>query len=179
MSSTAVAKRYAKAIYALALKEGKVEEVGSALELIAAGVAELDDSVLAPGLLTPEQRRGLAAKLADTVGADDTLARALGVLAEADRLGELVEVASAFRSLDDAHSGRVRIRVTTASELASDVLDVVVGKFAEKAGREAIADIVVDDSLIGGIQVEMEGRVYDGSVRTQLARLERRMAGRA
>ncbi len=40
-----------------------------------------------------------------------------------------------------------------------------------------VADLEVDDELIGGVKVEMQGRVYDGSIRTQLARLQSRMAG--
>ncbi|MFT4570951.1 MAG: F-type H+-transporting ATPase subunit delta [Hyphomicrobiaceae bacterium] len=179
MSSKTVAKRYAKALYELASEEGSLDSVWSGLEVIAAGVAELDDTMLAPGLLTPVQRKDLAAKLGHSVGAEETLAHALGVIGEADRLGELVAVASAFRDFSDANSGRVRIVITTASELSGEELDAIVGKFREKADREVIADVVVDDSLIGGIQVEIEGRVYDGSVRTQLARLESRMAGRA
>lgn len=178
MSATTVAKRYAKALYSLASENDSVDSIGEALEAISESVASLDDSMLSPGLLTPEQRRGLAAKIAEAVGANDTLAQTLGVVAEADRLGELAHIATAFRTLNDTHAGRVRITITTAAELESDQVDVIVSKFEEKADRKVIADVVVDDSLIGGIQVEMEGRVYDGSVRTQLARLESRMAGR-
>jgi F-type H+-transporting ATPase subunit delta len=179
MSATTVAKRYAKAIYSLASEAGSVDAIGSALEALALGVAELDDAVLSPGLLTQAQRRELAEKLSAGLGADDTLARAIGVIAEADRLGELGAISAAYRDLHDVDAGRVRIAITSATELAQGELDAIVSKFREKAGREVIADVVVDGSLIGGVQVEMEGRVYDGSVRTQLARLESRMAGRA
>jgi hypothetical protein len=40
-----------------------------------------------------------------------------------------------------------------------------------------VADVAVDPALLGGAVVELEGRVYDGSVKTALARLASRMAG--
>jgi F-type H+-transporting ATPase subunit delta len=33
-----------------------------------------------------------------------------------------------------------------------------------------------DPSLIGGVSIELEGKVYDGSVRTQLEKLKQRIA---
>ena len=40
-----------------------------------------------------------------------------------------------------------------------------------------VAPPVPDEELLGGVIVEIEGRVYDGSVRTRLARLAARMSG--
>jgi F-type H+-transporting ATPase subunit delta len=34
----------------------------------------------------------------------------------------------------------------------------------------------VDSSLLGGLLVELEGKVYDGSVRTQLENMKQRIA---
>jgi len=34
---------------------------------------------------------------------------------------------------------------------------------------------VVDESLIGGLRVEIEGRVYDGTVKGQLARIREKL----
>jgi F0F1-type ATP synthase delta subunit len=37
--------------------------------------------------------------------------------------------------------------------------------------------VKTDEELLGGVVVELEGRVYDGSIRTRLARLAARMSG--
>ena len=39
--------------------------------------------------------------------------------------------------------------------------------------------VTVDPDLIGGVMLDASGTVYDGSVKTQLARLADRMAGTA
>jgi len=38
-------------------------------------------------------------------------------------------------------------------------------------------ETVVDPALIGGLRIQVGGTVYDGSVRNQLDRLKRRLAG--
>jgi hypothetical protein len=47
------------------------------------------------------------------------------------------------------------------------------------AKREIVTHVTTDPSLLGGAVVELDGRVYDGSIRTALARLASRMAGSA
>lgn len=177
MTPSSVARRYAKALYQLAAEEGRVAEVGSALDVTSTAVQSLDHGVLAPGLLTRDKRQLLAGKIADGLGGDDLLQRALGVVAAADRLAELPGIASWFHRMDDEAAGRVRIRVTAAEELTQEEVDAVLAKFREKANADVVADLEVDGELIGGVRVEMQGRVYDGSIRTQLSRLQNRMAG--
>ena len=67
--------------------------------------------------------------------------------------------------------------VRSAAPLADSELAALRGKFEAITGRQVLETAEVDPSLLGGVTVETEGRVYDGSIRTQLARLERRMAG--
>ena len=35
---------------------------------------------------------------------------------------------------------------------------------------------VADPSLLGGLLIELEGKVYDGSIRTQLEKMKQRIA---
>jgi F-type H+-transporting ATPase subunit delta len=177
MTPSSVARRYAKALHQLALEEDRVVEIAEALDVIGEAVESLDSGMLAPGLLSREKRQELAVKIGGCVSGDGLLTRALGVVAVADRLSELPGVAVWFRRMDDEAAGRVRIRVTAAEALTEEEVEAVLVKFREKANAEVTADLEVDGDLIGGVRVEMQGRVYDGSIRTQLARLQNRMAG--
>jgi F-type H+-transporting ATPase subunit delta len=49
--------------------------------------------------------------------------------------------------------------------------------FEHQTGKRVIADSSVDPDLLGGVVVEIAGRVFDGSLRTRLERLERSLAG--
>jgi F0F1-type ATP synthase delta subunit len=43
--------------------------------------------------------------------------------------------------------------------------------------RKVDVDIAVDSSLIGGLVVDIEGMMYDGSIRTQLTKIKQSLKG--
>jgi F-type H+-transporting ATPase subunit delta len=44
------------------------------------------------------------------------------------------------------------------------------------AGKEVILQQETDPSLLGGLLIELEGKIYDGSIRTQLEKMKQRIA---
>ena len=177
MTPGSVARRYARALYELARDEGNLEETAAALGEIADAIASLDEGLLASGSLDISARRKLGAAIAAPVGADSTLGRFLRLVAEKDRLAELVGVNHWFLKRLDEDAGRVRASITTVSDPSREELDAIVGAFRKIADREVVPEVFTDADLLGGVIVELEGRVYDGSIRTRLARLAARMAG--
>jgi len=172
-----VARRYGKALFELASEAGEVELIGKTLVELAAAVDGLEEGSLAPGLLSEDQRQQLAKALVVRVGGDSLLGRFLGVLASNDRLDRLPAIRETYEKLEDAAAGRVRVRIRSAFPLTDQERTKLRDKFEAITGRRVLDLAEVDPALLGGATVEAEGRVYDGSVRTQLARLERRMAG--
>ncbi len=172
----AIAKRYARALFALAKREGDTDGVGAALEEIAAAV----EQAAAAGTLAAldeSARARLGRQLAGRVGEDSLLGRFLQLVALRGRLAELPRIHHHYQALGDAEQGRVRAGVTSARPLEREELDAVVGEFGRVTGRTVLPRVETDPSLLGGLVVEVEGRVFDGSVRTALARLAARMAG--
>jgi F-type H+-transporting ATPase subunit delta len=43
--------------------------------------------------------------------------------------------------------------------------------------KEVDVDVVVEPSLIGGVIAEVEGMIYDGSVKTQITKLKQSLKG--
>jgi F0F1-type ATP synthase delta subunit len=43
--------------------------------------------------------------------------------------------------------------------------------------KTVIPTVKVDESLLGGVVAELEGKIYDGSLATRLREAERRLAG--
>ncbi len=177
MTPGSVGRRYGKALFELATEAGEVDAVGLALAELASAVSSLEEGSLAPGLLTEDQRQQLAKALVLRVGGDSLLGRFLGVLAANDRLDQLPRIRETYEKLEDAAASRVRARIRSAFPLSADERTALRKKFETITGRQVVDTAEVDPSLLGGVTVETEGRVYDGSVRTQLARLERQMAG--
>jgi F-type H+-transporting ATPase subunit delta len=77
----------------------------------------------------------------------------------------------------DEEKGRVRLSVRTAVELNDADQKQLIIAFANLTGKEVIPTVTVDPDLLGGVLVEVKGKVYDGSVRAQLDRIANQLAG--
>jgi F-type H+-transporting ATPase subunit delta len=179
LSTAAIARRYAKALYELSTEDGVVDAVAADLSALTQGVRDIDAEALQPGSLGAETRRGIAAKIAQAVGEDSLLARFVQVLAENDRLAELPAIDDWFGKIHDTAAGRVRASVSAPVALSTADLERVTAVFSGLVGKQVVPQVAIDDSLIAGVVVEVEGRVFDGSVRTSLHRLSERMAGQS
>jgi len=97
----------------------------------------------------------------------------LAVLARRDRLRLLPAVAERFRSLLDRREGRVHVTVTTAVALDEAQRKQVAEEIGQKIGASPILHTAVDPGLLGGMIVKVRGRVYDDSIRAELARMRK------
>ena len=176
----AVARRYAKALFALAKEEQALEQTAEQLQRMAALV---DDPAIGPTLRSPllstEHRRQLAQTLARDLSLSDLLTRFVGVLGDQQRLNQLPAMAEHFQLLLDQELGRVRITVRSARTLDAQQQEQVAAAFARLTGKHVVPTAAVDPELLGGVVVEVGSKVYDGSVRTQLERLAKEIGGTA
>jgi F-type H+-transporting ATPase subunit delta len=173
-----VARRYAKALFELAREAGDVEAPGRDLAAVAQafedpGVAGLLERVALYG----RARRTITSQISARLGFSKLLANFLAVLAANNRLRELGAIERAYQRLEDQALGRVRARVRSARPLTEESRRRINEVFEHQTGKRVIADSSVDPDLLGGVVVEIAGRVFDGSLRTRLERLERSLSG--
>jgi F-type H+-transporting ATPase subunit delta len=170
MVTGSVARRYAKALFGLAVESGRVEQWNDALEAIGQVLATTPE--LADALANPaygrDQRRSLVEVLAGTLKLDVEPANLLLLLGDRNRLDELEPIIQAFTALADAHLGRVRARVTSAAPLDAGALEAIAARLSQAAHGQVILEREVDPALMGGVVAQVGNLVYDGSVRTQL-----------
>lgn len=176
MRPDTVARRYARALFAIADEKNELETVGKALEAIARLVEAPELGRVLTGPLGREQKRRLLESLADELRAPGILRDFLLLLSEHDRLVSLAGIAVVYGALVDRRQGVTRAIVRSAAPLDEEALAEVTAAFGKVTGQRVMPSVVVEEDLIAGVVVEVEGRVYDGSVRTQLERLQRRMA---
>ena len=175
---TAVARRYAKAIFSLAQEEKTQEKTGAEIETLAElGRAPELASTLGNPLLSADARKAVAETLALQLELAPTTANFVRLLADKNRLDLLPGIGDFYRRLLDQAMNRTRMTVTTASRLDADQGQTLVAAFEAITGKTVLAETETDAELLGGVLVEVEGKVYDGSVRMQLERLARKIAG--
>lgn len=178
MIVASAARRYARAIFAVADEQGALDQIGAELQLL--GVLAEDPAIaagLANPLLSATARRGLAGTIADNLKLSQTTRNFISLLADHRRLDQLVGIAREFTRILDRQLHRVRATITSAAPLDDAQRQRLIASFEQKLGRTVIAETAVDPQLLGGVVVDIEGTVYDGSVRTQLQSLANRIAG--
>lgn len=84
------------------------------------------------------------------------------------RLGYLPATARAFRRLADKHEGILRATARTAVTLDSVQVALLRNALQNLTGSKVEVEQSVEPGLIGGLQVLIDGRVYDTTVRAQL-----------
>ena len=122
-------------------------------------------------------KKAIVAKLAGEFGAGHTIASFLGVVVDHGRAPSLPDIAQAFHEIREHALGIVHAAVTTAAPLSADMETRMRSTLERLTGKRIRLTARVDRALIGGAVTQIGSTVYDGSVRTQLANLRRRMAG--
>jgi F-type H+-transporting ATPase subunit delta len=102
----------------------------------------------------------------------------IAVLINNGRIGQVGEVASAWRALVQQQSGVRPAEIVTARELGAKERDALAAEVGKLAGAQISATYKIDPAILGGTVVRIGSTVYDGSVRGRLERLkEALMAG--
>jgi F-type H+-transporting ATPase subunit delta len=175
MDSGSVARRYAKALFSLAVESERVEAWSEALGSLARILSDAPDvaEVLANRVHTREERRAIAQKLVEALKLDREPANMLYLLADRNRLDRTTDVLQAFGDLADAHLGRLRARLSSAVPIDPDALDAMAGKLSDITRATVLLERSIEPELLGGVVAQVGSLVYDGSVRTQLENLKK------
>ncbi|WP_374673949.1 F0F1 ATP synthase subunit delta [Ideonella sp.] len=100
------------------------------------------------------------------------VANLLRTVIENGRLYALPEIAAHYRAQVNAATGVFDARITSAFPLDAGQLADVVATLEKRFGRKLNASVSVDESLIGGIRVEVGDEVLDTSVKARLEQMK-------
>ncbi|PDO10387.1 MAG: hypothetical protein BLM47_07610 [Candidatus Reconcilbacillus cellulovorans] len=176
----AVARRYARALFEIARERGAVERYGEQLRAIAGALtadADLYRLLRHPGIAVETRLRWVDGAWAGRV--DEPVLRLFKFMIRRRREDAWIAVAGEYGRLEDEALGRVRARVRTAFPLSEAELSALASAFERKIGKKVLPEQEVDRGLIGGLQVRIGDRLYDGSVRGKLERLKRSLERQA
>jgi F-type H+-transporting ATPase subunit delta len=174
VSASAIARRYAKALVQLGAESNSVEEYNAELTRIN-DTLDSNRNLLAlfgnPAYGADAKReilRDVAAKLAIS----PMIGNFLLLLLDRNRITCLPQIAASYAKLADELSGVVRPVVTSGMPLADQQIADIKGALEKSTGKKVALTVQVDPSLIGGVVTKIGDRVFDGSVKTQLDRIQ-------
>ena len=174
MSTSAITKRYARALVELGTERQQVEALGN--ELSTVGAMFSGDRLLAQLMESPTfalaKKTAILKDLSDLLKLSDDMRKFLGLLLSKARIGYVQQIALAYRSLADELAGVQRAKVVAATALDAAQQEAISAALAKQTGKQIEIKAECDPELIGGLRVEIGGKVFDGSVKTQLKRIE-------
>ena len=170
------AKRYAQAAFELARDKAELD------------VWERDLSALGEALTTPGAMPFLVGRQMPEEGKQDFLRRVIGqpaplvwnllrLLSEKNRLGLLPQIIEAFQQLVDEERGIAHAQVVTAVPMSGEERAAIARRLSELTGKQVQIETREDAEILGGLVARIGDRLIDGSARTRLLALKRRLAG--
>ena len=168
------ARRYAEALFGLGQSSGKLQVFQSNAEDFLATLEkskELKVSLSHPNILRA-QRRQIIDKLLSGCSYDPLFANFVRLVVERGRISYFPRIVQQFGILRDDADGRLRGVVYSATALSGEQRQRLYERVRAKVGHDVVLKERIDTTLIGGLRVEVDGRVYDGSVRHYLEQMQ-------
>ena len=81
-----------------------------------------------------------------------------------------------FDELWDEANQRLEVTLTSAIELDPSVIESVGAEIERKTGKTIELTSEVDESIVGGLVLQVGNRVLDASIRNRLEKLRREVA---
>ncbi len=175
--SSGIAKRYATAIFDLVMETKALKALEADIDALQGALgesAELRAVIASPLYSRDDQGRAMAA-LGRKMKLSQTMQGALGLMAQNRRLFTLPQVLGTLRRMIAEEKGEVTADVRSASVLTKAQADALAKALKAQIGKTVKLNVAVDESLIGGLIVNVGSKMIDTSIRSKLAALQNSM----
>ncbi|MFO7765328.1 MAG: ATP synthase F1 subunit delta [Pelovirga sp.] len=173
MSNSAISIRYARALLKLAEENKQIDQFGSELATMA-GLLEREDflrQLLDSPTFSQQKKTAILNDIAEALDLSEQMRSFFGLLLNKRRMSFIKQIDVNYRQFADELSGIVRANVKSASKLTKERVEKIRKGLEQQTGKQVMLDVEKDAALIGGLQAEMGGKLFDGTVRTQLKRM--------
>jgi F-type H+-transporting ATPase subunit delta len=174
MVTGSLARRYAKALLEIGIKQQTYDALGKELDRAAdtfKNSPELRNALENP--IFAVAKRGLILEdVARRLALSKTVRAFVMLLLDKGRINFLPDIARVHRALIDEHAGRVRATVTSARPLDPALEARLRAALEKQSGKTVILEKKEDPAIVGGMVTQLGDVLYDGSIRTQLQQLK-------
>ena len=178
MNEGRISGRYSRALFLIAKEKGVIDSIRNDMKLILelSALEDVREMLSSPVIENRMKRDALSSILSGKV--HELTMNLVMLTVENNRESFLQGIARAYIELADRHNGITKVTLTTAVSAGGEVTRAV-SELIEK-GYKTKVDLneVVDESITGGFMLKVEDTLIDGSVRTQLKKIEKELKER-
>lgn len=166
-----VARPYAEAVFRTAIEKQALAAWSERLSLLSAiaGDDQMRTCIGNPELSATQKSELFKSLVGGTM--DVGTANLIDILAANERLSALPEIASLFETFRSAQEGIKEATIYSAFPLDTAQREALIGELEARFKTRLTAEVVVDQSLIGGVKIVVGDQVLDTSVRGKLESL--------
>ncbi|HWJ02616.1 MAG TPA: F0F1 ATP synthase subunit delta [Verrucomicrobiae bacterium] len=172
MLSGAVSRRYAQALYEIAVETNQLDVFEADLKALAEGIESNPEiqKVLYHPQISLADKKGL---LRQVFGGQFSahVQNFVDMVIDRRRQNFLGDIYNEFKLLANAKRNVLEARIKSAVDLDKSQQDQLQANLSKLTGKSIRLVAEVDPSLIGGVVVKIGDRVIDGSVAGRLAKL--------
>jgi F-type H+-transporting ATPase subunit delta len=171
-----VAKRYAKALFQVAIEQNVLDNVKTDFEQVKSLLVESDEfkNFLENPLISEFEKSKVITALFKNKFSDLTY-DFLQLLTKKKRSSILPDAAEEFNQLLLEHRNFVKGDLISAVDLSDEQTSKIKSNIEEATGKSVILKQHLDPKIIGGFIVKIEDIIIDNSIRFQLNKLRERL----
>jgi F-type H+-transporting ATPase subunit delta len=177
VTPSAVLGRYAKSLVDIVFEKNLEEKVTKDLKTyleIFCAVPDILETFDSPAL-PHEVKEKLLAELAARYPIDAITSNFLRILLQHNRIRYFQEIVDGFMKAASERKGIVSAQVTAAAPMSQQELKSLEIRLMKITGKAVNVDLKTDAGLLGGMIVQIGSTIFDGSIRTQLAEMKKRL----
>lgn len=170
MTGDIVARRYARALFAVGEKSDELDDYGKELGELAEALHDAPEALLffkSPAF-SPAEKKAVAEKLLEKLSIGATVKNFCFLLADKERLGALPEIVADFQAMLDDKQGVMRGQLVTATPMKQKKQADLVKRLESQTGKKLVLSFAEDKDILGGVVLKIGDKVLDASLRAQL-----------
>lgn len=174
MSTQAIARRYAKALVQLGVEEGRVDAFNGELSQLNAAIVASPElrSVFADPAYGIEAKKEILKEITGKLAVSPIIANFAQLLLDRSRIAALPQIADSYGLYADELSGVIRPTLISALPLEAEQVEEIRKSLEVSSGKKVMLKVEVDPALIGGVVTKIGDKVFDGSIKTQLRKIQ-------
>ena len=170
---TTTSKEYAEALFELSVSENQTTETARGLRLVEETLREVPEyraMLASPAISRDVRLQSLEDAFRDRVPA--VLMGVLRMMVSRGHVNGLEEMIRHYGELARDFRGESVARVSSAVELTEEEKAALQESLEKRFGRRVELRCEVVPALLGGVRVEIDGKVIDGSLRNKLDQIK-------